>query len=322
MEDILPRKAFAELTAEVKQILDPLSWTDRHGREFVLLGVRIALFALGFAIFALPGWVAKAVGMIVISYFYYGITITGTHETGHRSWVRAVKWNKVWGYFFADFWSAQSSLWWHYRHVEIHHIYTNMPDEAEVGNYYYPWIGKYAYFFGLPFLVNIWLVLHSTKYLLRKPGQLALYLILTIAGWAFHVWLFSLFVPLPYAFLSAFVMRTVFAPIFVHIAIFNHIDLDMFFTRPPWLPHQSRTTRNLRSNWLLDGMGGNAFVECHVEHHLFPTLSNHILAKIRPTVMKYLQREGYVYIEESYTDCLKKCLEHYDRIFRSTPMAI
>lgn len=67
-------------------------------------------------------------------------------------------------------------------------------------------------------------------------------------------------------------------------------------------------------------MGGNAFIECHIEHHLFPKLSNRMLAKIRPIVVQHLKDEGYQYIEETYRQCLKNCLKNYHTIFKSSPL--
>ncbi|MBI3626467.1 hypothetical protein HY224_00275, partial [Candidatus Uhrbacteria bacterium] len=159
MEEILSRKAFAELFGEVKKILDKQSWLNRHGKEFLMLGLRLLGFALGFFIFAHHGGAYKIIGMIVISYFFYGIGITGTHEAGHRSWVSSITGNKIWGYFFSDFWTAQSSLWWHQRHVVIHHVFTNMPEKENAAKFYYPLMNKYVYFFVTPFLVNFWLVI-------------------------------------------------------------------------------------------------------------------------------------------------------------------
>ena len=117
-------------------------------------------------------------------------------------------------------------------------------------------------------------------------------------------------------------MRSLFSPIFMHLAVFNHIGLDNPPQLLPWLPRQDATTRNIKPSWLLNGMGGNAFLECHLEHHLFPSLSNHLLAKIRPTVRAFLTEKGYQYREETYVSCLKNCLKHYHALFENRPLAL
>lgn len=38
---------------------------------------------------------------------------------------------------------------------------------------------------------------------------------------------------------------------------------------------------NLPRNLLLDWMFGHSLINCHVEHHLFPQLSDHMCLKVR-----------------------------------------
>jgi fatty acid desaturase len=175
------------------------------------------------------------------------------------------------------------------------------------------------YFFVTPFLVSFWLVYHSVEFLLEKKKSVVRYLALAGAGWAFFIYLFARLMPLGAAVATAFVMRSLFAPIFMHLAAFNHIGLDSPPVRQEWLPHQTITTRNLKPQWFLSGMGGNAFVECHLEHHLFPAVSNRTLSKIRPLVRKALERDGYAYIEVPYWTCLKDSLKYYDAFFTLPP---
>lgn len=314
MENILPEKAFLQLSIEVKKKMDKQRWLQLYGFEFIWFLVRLFILAMSFLLFINSGIWYKIIGMLGLSYTYYGIGISGNHEAGHRSLSPRVGVNKVWGYFFSDFWTAQSSLWWYHRHVLVHHVYTNMP-EKEGTLFFYPWLNRYLYFFFVPFLVNFWLVVNSVIFLWRKWGNLALYLLCATLGWTVQILAFAYFMPFGQAILSAFIMRTLFAPIFVHIAVFNHIDLDNLDKKISWLPHQTRTTRNLKKHWFITGMGGNAFVQCHVEHHLFPKLSNRMLAKIRPLVKEYVIKEGFMYIEDSYWVCLKNCLDNYENIF-------
>ena len=202
-----------------------------------------------------------------------------------------------------------------------HHQYTNVPGK-ETANFYYPWLNKYLYFFVVPYLVIFWLIGNSIAYLWKDWKGLSAYLIAMIAGWALHIYLFSLILPLPLAVISVIVMRVLFAPVFMHLAVFNHIGLDNPSALLPWLPHQAKTTRNVQRHWFLVGMGGNAFVECHLEHHLFPTLSNRMLSKIRPVVKEFLENEGYVYVEEGYFKVLSLCLANYEKYFAGAPLPI
>lgn len=321
MEGLLSDGNFAELSSKVNALLKRQSWFELHGRELLVLALRIALFTIGFLIFAQRGLLATIVGMITLSYAYYAIGISGTHESRHGAFSRSAWANRLWAYFFSDFWVNQSNEWWHWRHVLKHHVHTNIRD-GEPTLFFFPWLPAIVYFFIAPFLVTAWLLLYSVKFLLRTPLKLLAFLVAASAGWVFHVALFMTILPLGSAILATLVMRSLFAPLFMHIAVFNHIALPQFNDKPSWLPHQVKTTRNLKRNWFLDGIGGNAFIECHLEHHLFPTLSNHMLAKIRPLVIEHLKREGHVYIEEGYFTVLRHCLKNYKTIFTDATAAI
>lgn len=310
----LTQRQWIELHSKAKAYIAGLSFWQRHGVEWAVFGLRVLGFALSFLIFAQEGIAFKAVGIVLLSFFFYGIAITGTHEASHDSFTPWRKINILLGYFFADVWTGQSSLWWKNRHVVIHHVHSNNPTK-EPNSFFFAWMPGWVYFFVIPYLVQIWLYMHSTAFLKKRPGQLVLYNILFWGGIAMHVALFSLVLPVGYAVVATFVMRLLFAPIFVHIAVFNHIGLDVIPMQIPWLPRQVRTTRNMKKHWFLSGIGGNAFVECHVEHHLFPTMSNHMLNKLRPLTKDYLEKRGYVYVEQGYIECLVYCLKHYREVF-------
>lgn len=322
IEDILSKKNFQLLSREIQQVLSSQTWLQLHGWEWLIFVIRLVLFALAFWWFAVADSLAiRLLALVLLSYLYYGIGITGTHETGHRSFTKSVKWNKIWGYFFSDFWASQSSLWWYHRHVKVHHAFTNIPSH-EPQEFYYPWLNKYVFFFITPYLVLGWLIGKSIHFLRGQRAEMIRFLICMLAGILFHIWLFTLILPLPLALLAFFIMRSLFAPVFVHLATFNHIGLENPDIKPAWLPHQTRTTRNLKPHWFLTGMGGNAFVDCHIEHHLFPSISNRMLAQIRPITLKFLKREGYNYVEETYVSCLSYCLKNYRYIFHQGPVAL
>ncbi|OGY80019.1 MAG: hypothetical protein A3B74_05180 [Candidatus Kerfeldbacteria bacterium RIFCSPHIGHO2_02_FULL_42_14] len=96
MEIQLSQKNFEALSEKVHNIVKTQNWWQRHGMEFVYLLLRILLFASGFLIFAQTGILFKIFGIIIISYAYYGIGITGTHETRHNAFVESRFWNKAW----------------------------------------------------------------------------------------------------------------------------------------------------------------------------------------------------------------------------------
>jgi fatty acid desaturase len=314
MEGLLSHKNFVALSGEVRQVVRRLSWWQRHGVELSIFILRVFLWIAGFFIFAQPGWWWKIIGMIILSYGFYGIGITGSHETAHRSFSSSLRINQLLGYFFTDFWSGLSSKVWFRTHVQTHHVVTNLKEEPQ--QFYYPKFPRIVYFYIAPyFAMMFWLWGHSVQSLRKSLREVMTYIIISGVGIVFHIWLFHFFVSWPLAILCVYIMRSLWGPIFLHLSLFNHLGMENPLTKPPWLPHQSATTRNLAPHWFLTGLGGNAFVDCHIEHHLFPNLSNRVLAHIRPLVRKYLLQEGYRYEEVGYWWCLRHCWENYRELF-------
>lgn len=315
----ISKNDFQELSREIQAILKDLSWFDRYGMEWVKLGLRFLLFALGWAVFAIPVHGAfQLLGITMMSYAYIGICITGIHEASHQSLAISRRANRFWAIFFTDFWTSKSHIWWRWRHVETHHPHTNVVGE-EPQPFYVPWMHKYLYFFVLPYVVVPWLFSSSLWHLRKRPKDLLQFVIIAILGYAFQASLFGVLgYSLGWSLFLVLVMRSIFAPIFLHLAVFNHIGLPYFdndSSRPGWTELQTKTTRNIRPNWFLKGIGGNAFLDGHVEHHLFPSLSNHVIHRLRETIVIFLKKKGYLYREESYLACLRACLKHYAQIF-------
>lgn len=308
------QRDFAELSTKVNALTRKLPWHRVYGWELLKFLLRLTLFAAGFFIFAQSYWFTRISGLLIMAYAHGSIAISGIHEARHQCFSKSYWANRIWGYIFSDFWVGQSNEWWHDTHVLIHHPNTNIPS-IDPPSFYFPWINRYVYFFVIPFIAIIWLNIKSAIYLWRKWFKLALFMITNTLGWSFHIALFAIIVPLPYAILSAYLLRTIFAPLFVHLAVFNHVGLATPEKRFPWLYHQLLTTRNIKKNWFLTGLGGNAFVECHTEHHLFPNISNHLLNKIRPIVQAFAEKHHYPYFEEGYITVLRNAIRDYDQVF-------
>lgn len=312
----LAHEHFAELSAAVQRCIAQEK-ISQYRQEWLWFGARALLFATGLTLCSFPVVILKIIGFFITSYAFYSIAITGMHESRHDALSSSHTVNRFWGYIFGDFWSGESNVWWYDHHVRDHHVYTNIKNHDEP-YFSVPWVNNYVYFWVLPFFAVPFLFGMSMKYLWGKWRELTLYLVLFIAGYAFQTFLFSLVFPLSQAIILTLVARSLFTPIFLHLALFNHIALPSFEKRPAWLPHQVVTTRNVAYHWFLAGLGGNAFVHRHIEHHLFPSLPNNILEKISPLVQETCKKYGYVYIEQSYQACLSYCLKHYQTLLSQT----
>lgn len=308
----------AVLSERVQKIVRTLKWRHVYGVELLKFGLKLLGFIGSFWVFNHSHFLFRLVGMICMAYFFVSIAISGIHEARHGTFAHSNIANRIWGYFFSDFWTGQSNEWWHDTHVLIHHPNTNIPT-INPPSFYFPWINRYAYFFIVPYLILPWIIIGSIKHIWKNGLKLALYMVFLISGLLAQFVLFLQAVPFWYAILSVYLFRSLFAPLFMHLAVFNHVGLATPEKRLPWLRHQLKTTRNIKKNWFLSGMGGNAFVECHTEHHIFPNLSNHILKKIRPIVKEYVEKLGYPYYEETYFEVLKGALRDYDKVFTFPP---
>ncbi|MBI4836777.1 MAG: fatty acid desaturase [Candidatus Abawacabacteria bacterium] len=308
------QKDFTWLSQEVSKIIHNATWYQAHGWEFLKLGLRITLFCLGFFVVAQNYWLSTIIGLLIMSYAHGGIAISGIHQARHQSFCQSYWCNRILGYLFSDFWVGQSNEWWHETHDLIHHPNTNIPS-IDPPSFYFPWINRYVYFLFIPFLAVFWFYIKSAIYLWGRWQEFFLFLLTATAGWAFHIGLFTSIVSLPLAILYAYLLRSLFAPLFMHLAVFNHVGLDTPKKRLPWLYHQLLTTRNIKKSWFLTGLGGNAFVECHTEHHLFPNIPNHLLNKIRPLIKKFAEEHNYPYFEEKYFAVLAAAIRDYDKVF-------
>ncbi len=318
-EGISPQ-GFARLSKEVNLVVKKYNWFGQYGFEWLILAFRLSAFALTLWVMA-QGTLWFFVFFPLLSYLFFGIAITGMHQSRHNGYTKSPLANKINSYIFGDFWSGESSEWWYAHHVQDHHVYTNIYGKDE--EYFsFPWINRYVYLFIAPYLAVPLLVTGSIKFLWQrgKIGSFVWYLILMVSGFYFHVWLFHLILGnWGWSIFAVYMLRSLYTPVFLHLALFNHIGLERLMEKIPWLPHQSKTTRNVKPNLFLVGMGGNAFVHRHIEHHLFPSLPNRMLNKIMPLAREALAREGYVYIEDSYSRCLYMCIKHYRELFIKGP---
>lgn len=67
------------------------------------------------------------------------------------------------------------------------------------------------------------------------------------------------------------------------LPLLQHIGLPMFAAdrKPKRIHLMSLGVLNLPHNVLLDWSFGHSLISCHVEHHLFPSLSDNMCLKVR-----------------------------------------
>ena len=175
-----------ELFKEVRARARGETWRDRRGYELLFIGLRLGLYGLGAALFFIDDLLVKALAVLVMSYAYFGIVITGTHEARHNSLVDSARGNRLLGYLFADALTGQSADWWHQRHVKEHHLWTNIR-EHDPPLYIFPWMNRYVYFFVVPWVIQLWLLVNSFQFE-RARGGLLRWSSLFVAGYVLQAW--------------------------------------------------------------------------------------------------------------------------------------
>ncbi|XP_060749181.1 fatty acid desaturase 6-like isoform X2 [Tachysurus vachellii] len=75
--------------------------------------------------------------------------------------------------------------------------------------------------------------------------------------------------------------------------------------RPKRIYQMSHGVLNLSRNPLLDWTFGHSLINCHVEHHLFPSLSDNMCLKVKPIVSQFLKMKALPYQEEDYLSRLR-----------------
>ncbi|XP_008303649.1 fatty acid desaturase 6-like, partial [Stegastes partitus] len=101
----------------------------------------------------------------------------------------------------------------------------------------------------------------------------------------------------------------------------QHIGLPMFSPtrRPKRIYQMTHGVLNLPRNPLLDWMFGHSLINCHVEHHLFPFLSDNMCLKVKPVVSKYLTEKQLPYQEDGYLSRLQLFFDRYQELMVFAP---
>ncbi|RXM37345.1 Fatty acid desaturase 6 [Acipenser ruthenus] len=123
------------------------------------------------------------------------------------------------------------------------------------------------------------------------------------------------------ALLCMLLCRAAFSLPYIHVNIFQHIGLPMFSPsrRPSRIHQMTHGVLNLPRNPLLDWTFGHSLISCHVEHHLFPFLSDHMCLKVKPIVSCYLREKRLPYQEDSYLSRLRLFLREYEELMVFAP---
>ncbi|XP_064584823.1 fatty acid desaturase 6 [Zonotrichia leucophrys gambelii] len=314
-----------ELSELVQKVVKSSSWWERHGVDVSILACSFLLLPAGFLCLRSAQAIPFLAGVLTLGVVHHTLTVKGSHLASHNALTESKSWSKVWAVFFIELCSAFTVEQATYNHVKIHHGYTNVIGLGDSSTWKLPFLNRYVYMFIAPLAVPILTPLVALDLLRNVEWKAALRtLCCMFLGFYCHYWLLlhvSGFQSPWSALLCMLVTRSLLAHPYIHVNIFQHIGLPMFAAdrKPRRIHLMSLGVLNLPRNPLLDWSFGHSLISCHVEHHLFPSLSDNMCLKIKPIVSQYLKQKKLPYNEDTYSSRLWLFLQRYEELMVHAP---
>jgi fatty acid desaturase len=304
-------------------LLDP-----RNGYYLVKVGINLLMLAAAWAAFFLVGnsWWQLVVAAILA--FCYTQTGFIGHDVGHRQVARSRRWQDALGLAHGNLLLGFSYSWW-VGHHNKHHSYPNhLERDSDITRrrvIFIPEQGptrkgkvkqfivrhQHVLFFPLLLTEGIGLRVASFKAIkqreVRHPMLEGALIGLHLAAYLAVLFLFlspakAVVFLLVQQGLFGLYIGSVFAP--------NHKGMPI--QQPDedwdWLTRQVVTSRNIRSNLLIDFVYGG--LNYQIEHHLFPGMPRKNLRHARNVTLRYCQAAGVPYHEVSVARSYAEVVGH------------
>uniref|UniRef100_H3D2T7 Fatty acid desaturase 6 n=1 Tax=Tetraodon nigroviridis TaxID=99883 RepID=H3D2T7_TETNG len=316
-----------ELTRLVQKTVKESSWWERRGIDCSILAAAFFCLPPAFLLLGSSHIFCFVVGLMMMGVAHAVITIKGTHLASHGALSESQVWGKFWAVFFIEVicgsFSSHTGI---QAHIKMHHAHTNVIGLGDSSVWKAPFLPRVVYLFLAPLAVPIITPLVALAHLRGQPAASVLRTVLMVSlGLYSHYWLLihvSGFQSPTSALFCMLVCRAMFSVPYIHVNIFQqHIGLDMFSPtrRPKRIYQMSHGVLNLPRNLLLDWTFGHSLINCHVEHHLFPLLSDHMCLKVKPIVSRFLTEKQLPYLEDSYLSRLQTFFHKYQELMVLAP---
>ncbi|KAM4691205.1 fatty acid desaturase 6 [Rhinophrynus dorsalis] len=313
-----------ELSRMVREKCKRSSWWEKYGVDWTIIGLAMSSLPAGFLCVGSQSPFLFVVGILILGLAHSVITVKGSHMASHRTLCQSPTLGRFWATFFIEVCSSLPVPCGQQGHVKLHHGHTNVIGLGDSSVWKAPGLSCGIYMFLAPLALPFLTLLVGLRYLKQMEYGRALSSLFCISlGLWFH---FQLLVTISgLGFASAlgcmFLTRAMLAIPFIHVNIFQHIGLPMFSPshRPPRLRLMSHSVLNLPRNLLLDWTFGHSLISCHVEHHLFPQLSDHMCLKMKPLVSAFLREHNLPYQGDTYMSRLRLFLSRYEELMVLAP---
>ena len=316
---------FSNLDTKVKALVKSSSWFELYGYDWLQFTLAILCLPLGIFVLRHEDLRVQFFGFCLLTCYHTCLSTRAGHMALHSALVQSQNWNYAWQMFFCEFIGAYSAKSAHDIHIKYHHPYTNIIGLGDSSTWKAPFLSSYVYMFLAPFTVPALNLIVSLRLLIEGYDwkHLTMFLVRALSGVAFHLFLLMYISNLSFlgAFGVLYLYRAGLSIQYIHINIFQHIGLPMYSPedRPARIYQMTSGCLNLGRNVLLDFNFGHSLISCHIEHHLFPRLSDNMCLKVKPVVRAFLTENGLPYREESYTSRLATFLKEYETLMVQAP---
>ncbi|XP_050398217.1 fatty acid desaturase 6 [Patella vulgata] len=319
--DKLPR--FDLLTDQVNDLISKHTWYELYGVDWLIIAFGVLGAFMGLSLMSSDSYFKFVTGVILYGYCHSVFSTKGGHSAAHGAVVNSVRWNKFWAIFFVEFIGSFSEELANEIHIKSHHPHTNIIGYGDSSTWKAPFVPAYMYMFVTPLIVPVITPLVAIAGLFGRWKHLLRFLLVASAGLAINFLLlmniskFSLWG----AIVMTFVSRATLSIPYIHVNIFQHIGLAMYSpkSRPKKIYQMSTGVLNLSRNYVLDYCFGHGIISCHVEHHLFPRLSDNMCLKIKPLVSHFLKHHGLPYYESDYIRRMIYFVKQYNDLMVKAP---
>lgn len=316
--------SYSHLKSLVQEVVDTKSCWELYGRDLAIIAVTsILLLPVGFLLMKSSNILMFLCGFLTLAYLHYFYASKAAHMATHGCFGKSKFWNRFLGKLFSEVCGGFAFDEAVNIHMKIHHPYTNIVGLGDSSTWKAPFLDRVSYFFIAPLFLPLVAPFLSIKLMWGHWRAIISFIPTSVFGFYTHFLLlrgiseFSV----AGALVCMFATRGLFSTTYVHINIFQHIGLS-FYTlqhRPKRLIQMATGVLNLKKNFFLDFCFGHAITTCHVEHHLFPQLSDHMCLTIKPLVSEYFKSHNLPYNEDSYFNRLKLFYNKYTELMVHAP---
>lgn len=316
---------FSDLRSKVDEIINRSTWWDLYGVDWLVNVTALAFLPVSLFLIGSKSWPVFVFGIFLFGWIHSVFATKSGHLAAHGSLSSSKNMTRPLSVFFVEIIGSFSEELAYDIHIKEHHPYTNIIGIGDSSTWKVPFLPRYIYMFFAPLLLPPVTFLVSLAGLIEKRSFLGLVKYILRAGCGLYIAVTLLMrvsgCSLVGAFLVMWAARGILSIPYIHVNIFQHIGLPMYSkeNKPVRIYQMATGVLNLPRNPILDFAFGHSIISCHVEHHLFPNLSDNMCLKIKPVVSKFLKESGLPYNEKSYLNRLWLFIDKYDSLMVKAP---